>query len=241
MVIGFVFIHGWGFDSSFSTPLAKAFKGIPQINIDLGYFSKIADGDNPVDIKKSLDFFEAHHEQNGDIKWVGVGHSFGFHKLLDSSLLGKLKGLISISGFTRFCNHKQNQPGTNLKIIDRMIAGFENSPQTVLENFWQKCKVELVPPLTYTNAPRLLRDLKLMREMDFTKELESLGEKNVPVLNIYGSDDTIVSKDLSLDCFKDYKNITNIEFSSAFHNLGYKSAERIAGHIKLWLGAEEIE
>ncbi|MBY0281315.1 MAG: hypothetical protein K2W94_04060 [Alphaproteobacteria bacterium] len=112
MSLGFVFSPGWSFDREFFKPLATYLKDYQHVYLE----------DNP-DLSKGI--------------WIGIGHSLGFSRLLSLPL----QGLVSISGFVRFCAHNPAQTGTPLRVIDRMIEKFEIDPKAVLKDFYKQAAI----------------------------------------------------------------------------------------------------
>lgn len=68
---------------------------------------------------------------------IGIGHSLGLAKLLDLKL--PFKALVSLAGFTHFCQSKAFQAGTPPRILARMQAKFSLNPEQVLADFYASC------------------------------------------------------------------------------------------------------
>lgn len=208
MPIGFVFSHGWGFDSSYFDSLSQLLIDHPQIHWESNYFKN----DEP---------YQPFPEKE---MWIGIGHSLGFQKLLEYPF----QGLISLSGFNRFCVHQPGQEGTLLRVLDKMINSFQDHPRKVLENFWRKCGIATLEK-RFINKENLLEDLKLMKSIQENITLD------VPILNLYNIDDPIVPKALSLQIFKNCSQLTKISFNGKDHLLGLREHKIISGLIRKWL------
>jgi pimeloyl-[acyl-carrier protein] methyl ester esterase len=208
MSVGLVFAHGWGFDSSYFKKLSQYFTEYSQVHWEAGYFTKAASY-KPFPKKGA---------------WIGIGHSFGFHQLLEYPF----KGVISLAGFTRFCIHQKKQEGTPLRIVDRMIDVFQRDPQSVLQQFWGKCGISQ-QKTNYINTEALLNDLKKMRE------LKAKPIKNIPTLSLSSQQDPIVPPSLTQQNFDDHPYLTKVRLPYNHHVLGYKDAEGCAFYIKKWI------
>ena len=112
MPVSFVFSSGWSFDREFFKPLTVYLKDYRHVYLE----------DKP-DLSKGM--------------WIGIGHSFGFSRLLSLPL----QGLVSLSGFVRLCAHSPLQTGTPLRIMNRMIAKFKTQPKAVLEDFYKQAAI----------------------------------------------------------------------------------------------------
>ncbi len=86
MNLGLVFYHGWGLDTQFWQPLAARLAQYPQAFSDAGYFGA---PQNPT--------------LSPDHRWVGIGHSLGFARALQTPPAGGWAAFVSVVGFTRFC------------------------------------------------------------------------------------------------------------------------------------------
>ena len=90
MHLGLVFFHGWGLSPAFWQPLATRLARYPQVFADAGYF-----GTPPSPT-------ETPHLPPGH-RWVGIGHSLGFARALQSPPTDGWAALVSVAGFSRFC------------------------------------------------------------------------------------------------------------------------------------------
>ncbi|MEX2304594.1 MAG: hypothetical protein WD595_00210, partial [Waddliaceae bacterium] len=152
------------------------------------------------------------------VEWIGVGHSLGFMKLLQSHV--QWKGLVSIAGFTQF---KQREAA--LQMLNNREVTLAS-----LESFYQKSGHH--PYLSPANIPRLRMDLDLLLELDLTR---SLQEKQIPVLALAGKDDPIVPLQLSQNCFGASLDVDLHFIETSRHALGYLEADRCFSVIYQWM------
>jgi pimeloyl-[acyl-carrier protein] methyl ester esterase len=118
-----LFVHGWGFDADFWTPVRLALKGIETVAWDLGFHGAAArpalSDDRPV---------------------VAVGHSFGVLWLLRERPVA-WRSLVSINGFRRFTRAEDFPEGIAPRSLHRMIARLAETPQTVYRDFMERCGI----------------------------------------------------------------------------------------------------
>ena len=115
-----IWSHGWGFDRTFFSSLCLALPEYEHFIIDWGYFN--TPSLPQVDQERPL---------------IGIGHSLGFAKLFN--LPFSYKGVVSLGGFTRFCQIDRSKSGTPKRILERMLNQFQNHPHQVLQNFYRSC------------------------------------------------------------------------------------------------------
>src|SRR5688572_30283333 len=126
-MIGFIFCHGWGFSPDFWDNIQIHFKGFPCLFWDLGYFGKVS---RPLPTA-----ITSHHQ------WIGVGHSLGFLKLLESAEL--FTAMIGLQGFTTFLGLSPVLNKERKRYLKKMITQFEKNPIKTLLDFRQTCGLPL--------------------------------------------------------------------------------------------------
>lgn len=144
LMLQIIWSPGWGFNSAFFNPLCQILDGYRHFMIDWGYFGR------PhlpkIDLSKPL---------------VGIGHSLGFAKLLKLNL--PVQGLISLAGFTCFCQNETFQAGTPKRVLERMQGKFRLVPELVLTDFYKLCGYHHSIPLKRElNLKLLQQDLDLL-------------------------------------------------------------------------------
>lgn len=75
---------------------------------------------------------------NTSMRWdLVAGHSAGLVRLLRQPQLSA-RAVVSISGFTRFCQGADFEAGWHPRIVQRMIRQLAEDPSRVLTDFWAK-------------------------------------------------------------------------------------------------------
>jgi len=95
MHLGLVFFHGWGLSPAFWQPLATRLAQYPQVFADVSYFG-------PTQSPTVTSHLPPGH------RWVGIGHSLGFARALQSPPAQGWAALVSVAGFARFCPPVEN-------------------------------------------------------------------------------------------------------------------------------------
>ena len=163
MKLDFYFIHGWGFDKSFWSPVCKKIEEnqlsrITRI-IDLGFLSE----------KKKLNY----NLQQIDSKSIFIVHSFGLNWFLKKQI--KCGALINFFGVPNFLK-LQNNPITTEKKVRQMIENFSTEPSVVLKNFYRKCNV-FYNQKKEINIDQCIKSLKELKNEDLTDRFNSLNCK----------------------------------------------------------------
>jgi pimeloyl-[acyl-carrier protein] methyl ester esterase len=128
-------LHGWGFDAQLWDPLAERLPGYRLVRWDRGYFGETA-------------------EPAVEAPVAAIGHSLGAMLLADR--ISTEMPLIAINGFDRFTG----EGASPRRIVDRMIARFAQEPDTVLNDFRQRCGAPPVKRAIFRE--RLADDLALL-------------------------------------------------------------------------------
>ena len=204
-MIKLVFQHGWGFDPTFWQPLTNE---LPDYNCLLwneGYFG------------------QEDHALNKEDTLIGIGHSFGFSKLLTHQHI-KWDGLVSIGGFTQF-----DQSDKTTIALKNIVKTFKKDPVVVLKSFYKSCSVRQHPSLKKINTDKLLEDLEHLLILDVS---ENFQITEIPVIALHAEDDAIVPCSQSEN---DFKGHLFIKHSVGAHGLGYNEVSWCAQHIKAFL------
>ncbi|OEJ69418.1 alpha/beta fold hydrolase [Magnetovibrio blakemorei] len=212
MTLRIVFVHGWGFDASFWTPLKDALSGdVDSFCVDLGFFGH-ANLDIPAD----------------DRPTVAIGHSLGVAWLLRHSRLGPLSALVSINGFARFTKAADFPFGQDPRILRRMQVGFEKNPKTVYRDFMTLCGVS-DPQAQGLEIEPLGASLADLMDID---ERAALAACDVPVLALAGDADALVSAPMSQQTFADHQLVMK---AGGGHVLAHTDTQWCADHIDVFL------
>lgn len=223
MHLGLVFFHGWGLSPAFWQPLATRLAQYPQVFADAGYF---APGQSPT---------LPPHLPPGH-RWVGIGHSLGFARALQSPPAQGWAALVSVAGFARFCPPVENpiaaaQPR---RVVERMLRAHARDPHAVLADFLHRCGLAnlLPPPGTPLDVERLAADLALLLSVDVSAPLAAL---NVPVLALAARDDPIVPAALTEATFTPRAHTQLVWQTQGGHALGHVAVDDCAAAVQTFL------
>lgn len=177
-MIGFALCHGWSFDRQCLLPLqsllAQHFPSAEVVTFDIGF-----SGAPHVPVLSP------------QRRWIAVGHSYGFCQLMLQDV--RWDAAISLSGFTRFCRHRNEPDGVPARAIDAMLANLAKDPRAVVERFHARCgQVGASPEMLDTAA--LQQHLTRLRDVD-------LAPPGCRTLALFTTDDAVVSPSLSRACF----------------------------------------
>lgn len=204
-----LFVHGWGLGPGLWRPLLREMKDLSCETLDLGFFDPS---------KQSIPRGQP---------VVMVGHSLGFLWLLmhhQAPWFSQCRGLLSISGFSRFSHTHDFPHGVHHRILERMIRRLPKDPQGVLNDFRQKSGLlhqgvhqdahqdeqPTSPPPTHAtisikNLNPLIEGLRGLQTWDGRQYLA-----NWPGLlhGLASKDDAIVSQEMTRDSFSIHSNPT---------------------------------
>ena len=207
-MIGFVWCHGWGAGQSFWKKLPSSFDDHPHIYWNAGYFEP---QDTP--------------DLDPSIRWIGVGHSLGFAKLVTSSV--PWYKLISLGGFTRFSSEKVDG-GISSAVLTTMQKNLRKNPSKTLLDFYAASGFPKEIFSEVIDKDRLHEDLALLKEIDCH---ETFIEKSIPTLAIASESDPIVPWALTLSSFQSFSHVQLIPIDHPGHGMGYYHAEECKKHI----------
>jgi len=224
----FVFCHGFGFDATFWNPLRPFFSSMNTVYLDLGYFgeepsSLRAERSNPVVRSTALDCF-ASLAKTQSIEYIGIGHSLGLMKLMSLNI--PFKCLIGLHGFVNFLGFSEQLHRRRQRELMRLTAQFHVSPESTLNQFYQRTGVDFnLPTARILNQKRLLDDLALLAH-------PVPVPMGVPLLVLGSNDDKITPPELIEDNFGAHPHVS-IEFiNQAQHGLGYLKPDVVYQKIK---------
>ena len=173
--INFFFIHGWGFDSSFWSPVTTSFKKKYSYSIslfDLGFFGK-----ERLNIKV----------EKGNIN-IFILHSYGLNWFLKQSYNADF--IINFSGSPIFIDPKIENIFLKKK-LERMIFMFEKTPKKVLEEFYHRCGLKSFScnkTESHFNKKKMLCVLNNLLKDDLRDKVNNF---ECPMLSIYLKGDKI--------------------------------------------------
>ncbi|MBF0358622.1 MAG: hypothetical protein HQL70_08435 [Magnetococcales bacterium] len=185
-------VHGWGLAAGVWRPMLERSGNPPHYCVDFGFF-----GRGQLDIPT-------------DEPLIAVGHSLGFLWLLkhisDSPWGGRVQGLVSINGFSRFSHADDFPHGVNHCILRRMKNGMQRDPVKVLNDFRV---LGGGPPgdLIGADAKKRLDPLALAYGLAWLMEWdcrEVISGWDKPFLAIANSDDKVVTPEITNDSFSQF-------------------------------------
>ena len=196
--IGFIFCHGWSYDPTFWDNLKPYFEDRPCIFWDLGYFGP---SDLPMPTLSS------------SIQWVGIGHSIGFLKLLNTQF--PWYRLIGLQGFLNFQGSSPSLKRKRYRDFLKLQNSFEEDAMKTLSEFHEICgNNDMQSSYPTMNRANLSNDLALLSTVHLMKE-------DIPCLILGSEDDLIVTKDLINDNFGQHKQAQIVMHNKGSHTLGF--------------------
>lgn len=177
-MIGFALCHGWSFDRQCLLPLqsllAQHFPSAEVVAYDLGFSGA-----------PQVPFLSPQR------RWIAVGHSYGFCQLMQQDV--RWDAAISLNGFTRFCQHRNEPDGVPARAIDMMLSNLARDPRAVVERFHARCgRAGATPEMLDTAV--LQQHLTRLRDVD-------MAPPECHTLALFTSEDAVVSPSLSRACF----------------------------------------
>ena len=177
-------VHGWGLGPGLWQPVIRALPGWPCLALDLGFFGP------------------AHIQIPPERPFLAVGHSLGFLWILqhlDQIVWHKqCLGLLSISGFSRFCRSPDFPNGTDLRIVLRMKQRFPEKAKEVLTEFRQRSGWQGNPGRSSMDHSTLKQGLEWLQQWDGRAALQKW---HGPLYALAAKDDLIVPTTLTTSCF----------------------------------------
>lgn len=200
-----ILYHGWGFDGGIWAGMAKNLPDWRLLAQDRGYF-----GSPRMPVPEG--------------PCIAVTHSFGTMLALHEPPPGCI-GILAINGFDRFTANPETA-GVQGRIVERMIVRFEREPETVLREFRDRCGC--AAPFVIGDASRLEQDLRLLAEMDCTRQA---AETALPILLLQGDADPILPPAMRQTVFGGAKRLERRTLSGG-HLLPLGAPEICAGMLR---------
>ena len=150
-----------------------------------------------------------------DFEYIGVGHSLGLIKLLQSQIPWKC--LIGLNAFIDFIAEDDNRR----QQLIRMQHQFLVKPSLTVNNFHQRCGL---PKADVQFTPQLATDLQAMHQVyDLPK--------STPCLILGANDDIVVPPSVMRHNFQNLDNVNYHLFDTGRHSLGFTEVEKITHYI----------
>ena len=221
--INFFFIHGWGFDSSFWSPVTTSFKKKYSYSIslfDLGFFGK-----ERLNIKV----------EKGNIN-IFILHSYGLNWFLKQSYNADF--IINFSGSPIFIDPKIENIFLKKK-LERMIFMFEKTPKKVLEEFYHRCGLKSFScnkTESHFNKKKMLCVLNNLLKDDLRDKVNNF---ECPMLSIYLKGDKILNYRQFDNYFFDKKHKDFLILNKQYHAFPFlypdDSVKIIENYLKIFL------
>lgn len=222
----FIFCHGFGFDASFWNVLRPWFAQEHTIYLDLGYFRSSTSTPSvnlaPFVVPAPSSVIHATMPRGNDkvcgdnIEYIGIGHSLGFTKLLQSTI--PFKRIVGVHGFVNFLGGDPTLRRRRQKELTQLTKQFTQDPILTLNQFYQRVGVKrLIPDITELNQHQMLQDLMSLND--------SISMPNIPTMILGSTDDLVVPPILWQDNFVQYSNVHIEVFEQAQHGLGHLQPE----------------
>lgn len=202
-----VFVHGWGFDSTFWQPVAERLPEFARVFVDFGFHT-----------------LQPHHPKVPGA--IVVGHSMGFAWAL-ANLPRPWAGAVAVNAFPRFTRSPDFVSGVAPRMIERMLAKFAEDPAHVTADFLTRCGVEN-PDVSDIRPAALGEALRWLAECDERATLRGL---DCPVQALAGTRDAIVTESMSREAFAEVP-LTLAE--GADHLLPLSHPDWVASQIRLF-------
>ena len=199
------FVHGWGFGPSIWDELVALLPDLEPRIADRGYFggAPVAAPDEPA---------------------VWITHSLGAMQALSEGI-GEPRALVAINGFDRF-TASEGFAGVPRRVLDRMIARFDDDPGKVLSEFRTRCGND--DPVDHFEPQPLRRDLVTLRDGDTRAAAAAIG---VPVLVLDGARDPLLPEEMRRQVFAGARDVKVEPHPEAGHLLPLEDPEWCAEHI----------
>lgn len=202
-----VFVHGWGFDSTFWQPVAERLPEFARVFVDFGFRT------NP-----------PHHPKVPGA--IVVGHSMGFAWAL-ANLPRPWAGAVAVNAFARFTRAPDFVSGVPPRMIERMQAKFVDEPHAVAADFLARCGVP-EPDVSDIRTPALGDALGWLAGCDERAALRAL---DCPVMALAGTRDAIVPEAMSREAFAE---VPMVLAEGADHMLPVSHPDWVASQIRLF-------
>lgn len=219
--IKIIFCHGFGFNIYFWNNLLDYFQDYNISCLNLGYFN---DEHNDA-ILFELERIKADIIKTPYKKIIGVGHSLGMIKLVQSGI--NFDALIGLNSFISFLGYSSILRSKRIKELDFFRQNLFKSPKSCLAHFYNRCGITdyRLYDLNLLNINKLNFDIdELSKEYSF--------KENIPTLVLGAKDDIVVPENVLHENFDSLPNVKLEILKSGKHGLGYLEYESVANRIK---------
>lgn len=169
-------VHGWGFDAGFWMPVLERLPDFRGDCVDMGFYGRPKRPKVP--------------------RPLILAHSMGLAWAL-ANIPRPWAGLLAVNAFPRFTRATTFIDGVPPRLVERMLARFDEAPQQVTADFLLRCGIQS-PDVSMIAAEPLKESLSWLARCDERTALRMLP---CPVLALAGTGDPIVPQGMSLASF----------------------------------------
>jgi pimeloyl-[acyl-carrier protein] methyl ester esterase len=199
-------VHGWGFEATFWDSLLDRLPDCDAETVDLGF-----GGDRRVPAVE---------------RPLVVAHSMGLAWAL-ANIPRPWAGVMAVNGFARFTRSADFPEGVAPRLVERMLARFQDEPLAVAADFLALCGVE-APRVGHLLPEPLGEALAWLGGCD---ERDAQAALDCPLLAVAGGDDPIVPPAMSVAAFAG-RELVLVE--GAGHLLPLSHPDRLASQLRLF-------
>lgn len=165
-------VHGWGFDSGFWMPVLERLPDFRGDAVDLGFYGRPRRPKVP--------------------RPLILAHSMGLAWAL-ANIPRPWAGVLAVNAFPRFTRSPDFVDGVPPRLIERMLARFDEAPAQVTADFLSRCGI--AEPVVDGFAPEPLKEsLAWLARCD---ERSALRMLTCPVQALAGTNDPIIPQGMS--------------------------------------------
>ncbi|MBI3446763.1 MAG: alpha/beta hydrolase [Magnetospirillum sp.] len=169
-------VHGWGFHAGFWQGVLERLPDFGAESVDMGFYGE------PRLPKVSRPLI--------------LAHSMGLAWAL-AHIPRPWAGILAVNGFTRFSRSPQFVDGVPPRLIERMLARFDEAPAQVTADFLTRCGVD-TPDTSAIRPEPLKAALSWLESCDERTTMKMLP---CPLQALAGASDSIVPPAMSMACF----------------------------------------
>lgn len=218
-----VLVHGWAFGAAVFTPLATRLREVANIHfVELpGYGSNFDCEASSAELADWL-----YNNTPADAMWLGWSMGAMLSVTVALKFPEHIEKLILVGGTPKFANGEDWSKGVDQVVLDQFKREIPHNTERLLRRFTQlvlspdnqpeACRSlsRLVTAGGGVSTVALLRDIKLLAEMDLRRQLSSL---NVPTTLVHGCADNVTPVAAS----KVFSDLCNRSVLKLLPNLGH--------------------
>jgi pimeloyl-[acyl-carrier protein] methyl ester esterase len=169
-------VHGWGFDAGFWMPVLERLPDFRGDAVDMGFYGRPRRPKVP--------------------RPLILAHSMGLAWAL-ANIPRPWAGVLAVNAFPRFTRSPDFVDGVAPRLVERMLARFDETPAQVAADFLARCGIDS-PDTSAIDPVPLKETLAWLTRCD---ERSALRMLSCPVMALAGTLDPIVPTGMSLASF----------------------------------------